>query len=221
MLGSNRFTDFFARMPSAPPPSPRKERRPWSAEDLFKGPEVVRTLGDTGRTFSESVCEQLGLHPNQYENVVFQRCLYRKARLLRPLLKCYNRNFFAPDRDFIRRVGKSAGAKNCCGNWTNFIITRKTAPGYGAGSICAFLPKAREIGPGSHARTRAQAPPETAFRPRTNSSAGLGLRSAKAKKLREFANGGGGLVPPAQAARDNNETAARTGSALGSTWPTS
>jgi hypothetical protein len=48
----------------------------------------------------------LGLHPNQYENAVFQRCLYRKARLLRPLLQFYNRNFFAPDRDFIRRVGK-------------------------------------------------------------------------------------------------------------------
>lgn len=106
MLGSNRFTDFFARMPSAPPPSPRKDRRPWSVEDLFNGTEAIRTLGDTGRSFSESVCEQLGLHPNQYENVVFQRCLYRKALILSPLLRCYNRNFFAPDHDFIRRVGQ-------------------------------------------------------------------------------------------------------------------
>jgi len=106
MLGSNRFTDFFARMPSAPPPSPRKDRRPWSAEDLLNGIETIHTSGDTGRSFSENVCEQWGLHPNQYENAVIQRCLYRKARFLRPLLQCYNRNFFAPDREFVRRVGK-------------------------------------------------------------------------------------------------------------------
>ena len=106
MLGSNRFTDFFARMPSAPPPSSRKDQRPRSVEDLFNGTEAIRTLDDTGRSFAESVCEQFGLHPNQYENVVFRRCLYRKALVLRPLLQCYNRNFFAPDHDFIRRVGK-------------------------------------------------------------------------------------------------------------------
>ncbi|HTZ21581.1 MAG TPA: hypothetical protein VMC06_11935 [Opitutaceae bacterium] len=48
----------------------------------------------------------MGLHPNQYENTVLRLCLYRKALVLRPLLQCYNRNYFAPDRDFIRRVGK-------------------------------------------------------------------------------------------------------------------
>ena len=85
---------------------PRKDRRPWRAEDLFHGTEAIHTLGDTGRSFSESVCEQLGLHPNQYENEVIQRCLYGKARVLRPLLQFYNRNFFAPDHEFVRRVGK-------------------------------------------------------------------------------------------------------------------
>ena len=106
MLGSNRFTDFFARMPSAPPPSPRKDRRPWRADDLFPATEVTHAWDVTGRSFAESVCEQLGLHPNQYEEAVFRRCLYRKARVLRPLLQCCNRSFFAPDHDFVRRVGK-------------------------------------------------------------------------------------------------------------------
>jgi len=106
MLGSNRLIEFFAQMPSAPPPTPRKDRRPWRAEDLLHGIEAIPTAGDTGKSFSESVCEKLGLHPNQYENEVLQRCLYGKARALRPLLQFYNRNFFAPDRDFVRRVGK-------------------------------------------------------------------------------------------------------------------
>jgi hypothetical protein len=48
----------------------------------------------------------LGLHPNQYENEVVNRCLYGKARVLRPLLKFYNRNFFSPDHEFVRRIGK-------------------------------------------------------------------------------------------------------------------
>ena len=106
MLGSNRFTDFFARMPSTPPPARRTERRPWLAEDLFDSGGATQTWEETGRSFADSVCEQLGLHPNQYEEAVFQRCLYRKARFLRPLLQRCNRNFFAPDRDFIRRIGK-------------------------------------------------------------------------------------------------------------------
>ncbi len=106
MLGSNRFTDFFARMPSTPPPPRHRERHSWLTEDIFGDAEGIHTWGDMGRSFSESVCENLGLHPNQYEEAVLQRCLYRKARLLRPLLQRYNRNFFAPDREFVRRVGK-------------------------------------------------------------------------------------------------------------------
>jgi hypothetical protein len=106
MLGSNRFADFFARMPSAPPSSRRVDRRPWLAEDIFGSTGVTHARRDAGRSFADCVCEQLGLHPNQYEEAVFQRCLYRKARVLRPLLQCCNRNFFTPDRDFVRRIGK-------------------------------------------------------------------------------------------------------------------
>jgi hypothetical protein len=106
MLGSNRFTDFFTQMPSAPPAMPRKDRRPVRDEEPFHGTETAHAFSDTGRSFSESVCERLGLHPNQYENEVFQQCLYGKARILRPLLQFYNRNFFEADRDLVRRVGK-------------------------------------------------------------------------------------------------------------------
>ena len=106
MLGSNRFIDFFAQMPPTPPAMPSKDQRPWRAEDLFHGTEIIQALDDQGRSFSESVCEKLGLHPNQYENEVVNRCLYGKARVLRPLLKFYNRNFFSPDHEFVRRIGK-------------------------------------------------------------------------------------------------------------------
>jgi len=106
MLGTNRLTDFFAQMPSAPPPTPRKDRRPWRGDDLFPATDVIHTWSDTGKSFADCVCEQLGLHPNQYENEVIQRCLYGKARVLRPLLQFCNRNFFAPDHEFVRRVGK-------------------------------------------------------------------------------------------------------------------
>ena len=106
MLGSNRFNDFFTRVPSAPPPSRRVESRPWLTEDVFGHTEGIPTWDDMGRSFSERVCENLGLHPNQYEDAVLRRCLYRKARILRPLLQGCNRNFFSPDRDFVRRIGK-------------------------------------------------------------------------------------------------------------------
>ena len=107
MLGPNRFAEFFARAPSTPPPSRRKDRSPWRAEDLFESTstEASPASDETGRSFAESVCEQLGLHPNQYENEVFRRCLYPKARALLPLLQFYNPSFFAPDRDLVRRVG--------------------------------------------------------------------------------------------------------------------
>ena len=85
---------------------PRKDRRPVRDEEPFHGNETANALSDTDRSLSDRICEKLGLHPNQFENEVFQRCLYGKARVLRPLLQIYNRNFFGADRDFVRRIGK-------------------------------------------------------------------------------------------------------------------
>jgi len=85
---------------------PRKDRRLVRDEEPFHGTETAHALSDTDRSLSDRICEKLGLHPNQFENEVFQRCLYGKARVLRPLLQIYNRNFFEPDHDFVRRIGK-------------------------------------------------------------------------------------------------------------------
>ena len=85
---------------------PRKDRRPGRDEESFHSIATAHAVSDMDRSLSDRICEKLGLHPNQFENEVFQRCLYGKARVLRPLLQIYNHNFFEADRDFVRRIGK-------------------------------------------------------------------------------------------------------------------
>jgi hypothetical protein len=179
MLESNRFTEFFARLPSAPPLASRKDRRPWSAADLFDGTEAIRTLGDAGRTFSECVCEYLGLHPNQYENTVFRLCLYRKALALHPLLQRYDRNFFAPDHDFIRRVGKARRREELLRELDEFYYHPKNGGWLRRRFSCRvsgrkLVALAREVMPELHSRSSV----EDYFPPADKRSARLGPQSA-------------------------------------------
>jgi len=178
-------------------------------------------IGDTGRTFSESVCEQLGLHPNQYENAVFQRCLYRKARLLRPLLQFYNRNFFAPDRDFIRRVGKIRRREELLRELDEFYYPQKRPLAAAPVQSAHLLPEARGAGPGSYART-----PRPKLRRKRPSARGRIVAPGWAQNQRRPRNCASSRTAaaawcPRRRRRETTMRRRRGRSALGSTWPTS
>jgi hypothetical protein len=57
-------------------------------------------------TFAMRFCTHRGLKLEEYEEAIFQRALYRRARVLRPLLEKIS-DYFAPDRAFIAMVGRA------------------------------------------------------------------------------------------------------------------
>ncbi|MFA5263492.1 MAG: hypothetical protein WC378_06670 [Opitutaceae bacterium] len=65
---------------------------------------TVQRANVQGITFAERACYHFSIQQSQYEETVLWQCLYWKARFLRPLLQYFDRNFFAPDRDFVRRM---------------------------------------------------------------------------------------------------------------------
>jgi hypothetical protein len=56
-------------------------------------------------TFAEAFCRRHALAPGEFEAAVLRGALYPMARVLRPLL-ALDRDYFAPDRDFVRGVGR-------------------------------------------------------------------------------------------------------------------
>ena len=60
----------------------------------------------TDKTFAELYCEQHELRPEQYESVVLRRASYPHARLLAPLIKLLDPEYFVADLDFVRSVAR-------------------------------------------------------------------------------------------------------------------
>lgn len=56
-------------------------------------------------SFAETFCAKHQVHPAQYETTVLRLTLHRAARVLYPLLNL-NPGYCAPDRGFIRSVGR-------------------------------------------------------------------------------------------------------------------
>jgi hypothetical protein len=57
-------------------------------------------------TFAEVFCQHYQIAPENYERAMFWRCLHRRACLLVPLLRATSSDYFAPDMDLIRAVGR-------------------------------------------------------------------------------------------------------------------
>ena len=105
MFDYNRLRDFPSR-PVPPPSIHRNKRNTRCTENPDHAYEkAYEPDGWEGKTFAECLCERMRIFPDQYEEFVMNRCLYRQALVFRPLLLRYNRNFFAPDMDFVRRIG--------------------------------------------------------------------------------------------------------------------
>jgi hypothetical protein len=56
-------------------------------------------------TFAEKFCARHRISPAEYENEMLRLSLYLPGKFLRPLLSS-KANYFAPDREFVRAVGK-------------------------------------------------------------------------------------------------------------------
>ena len=64
-----------------------------------------RSLGMESPTFAEKFCARHRIAPADYEKEMLRVSLYFPGKLLRRLLGS-EANYFAPDREFIRAVGK-------------------------------------------------------------------------------------------------------------------
>lgn len=57
------------------------------------------------KTFAELFCSHRRLHPQQYHEVMFRCCLYRRTLIFRHLLAVFSRSYFEADHELISRVG--------------------------------------------------------------------------------------------------------------------
>ena len=58
------------------------------------------------QAFVTTFCQQHGLTPVQFNDVVFRKALFPHARLLAPVILKIAPRYFEPDFDFVRNVGE-------------------------------------------------------------------------------------------------------------------
>ena len=56
-------------------------------------------------------CERFKCSPEEYEELAFRKCLPWYARILAPVIRLINANFFAEDFKFIRYLGTATGGR--------------------------------------------------------------------------------------------------------------
>jgi hypothetical protein len=61
-------------------------------------------------TFAEKFCERHGVPSARYVDVMFWRCLHRRAWPVAPLLRWLAPEFFAPDLELVRGLGRMSSA---------------------------------------------------------------------------------------------------------------
>lgn len=75
-------------------------------------------MSDWSKSFKDAYCERYRCAPGRFVIRVFKGGLYRRARLLGPLVMLINRRFFRLDIDLINEVGATR-------SWSdfNFVIS--------------------------------------------------------------------------------------------------
>lgn len=61
--------------------------------------------------FSGQFCRQFKVSPDRYRAAVLKRTLYPAARMLRPVLRLIDRDYFSADQDYIDSVGRIQRAR--------------------------------------------------------------------------------------------------------------
>ena len=115
---------------------------PGQREPAHDAQEVVAGLGGfganpatlRGRRF-EKLCrslvrrERFGCPPAEYEERAFWACLYWHAKLLAPLLRRLNPDFFKQDFSFIHYAGEASGLREVRANMADFQDTNSAHRG--------------------------------------------------------------------------------------------
>lgn len=61
-------------------------------------------------TFAELYCRHYGVAAKNFERSMFWRCLHRRAWPLVAVVRIFNRDYFAPDMELIRDLGRRTQA---------------------------------------------------------------------------------------------------------------
>ena len=74
------------------------------------------------RTFGELFCERYHLPPESYAREMLRRTLYRRARVVAPVIRFFSPGFFDADHDFVRGVGLIRSPEDLDGEVTDFHL---------------------------------------------------------------------------------------------------
>ena len=77
-------------------------------------------------TFSELFCERHHIAPDRYVRAMFWRCLHRRAWVLVPFIRFVDDDYFSPDYDLIRGVGRITKASELAGELADFYSHPKS-----------------------------------------------------------------------------------------------
>lgn len=75
-------------------------------------------------------CQRYGCSPSEYDSRAFRKCLYFHAKLVAPVIRRLNPEFFAPDLKFIRDLGESIGRREATAEALNYQDMNKARPGF-------------------------------------------------------------------------------------------
>ena len=70
--------------------------------------------------FQSLFCQRFQCPASEYEARAFKKCLYWHARLLAPVMRMLNRDFFTEDFKFIRYLGESTSLRETTADLMNF-----------------------------------------------------------------------------------------------------
>ena len=72
------------------------------------------------KNFKILFCERFGYPISKYQAAAFKKCLYGRAKLIAPLIRILDRNFFAQDLKFIQILGESRHAEEARSDLLDF-----------------------------------------------------------------------------------------------------
>ena len=83
---------------------------------------VLEKMTSPQRTFGELFCERYHVPPESYAREMLRRTLYRRARMIAPVIRFFFPRFFAADLDFVRGVGLIKRAEDLGDEVTEFHL---------------------------------------------------------------------------------------------------
>ena len=75
-------------------------------------------------------CERFHCPPEEFEKRAFRSCLYWRARLLAPLIRKFWPDFFNPDFELIRYLGKTPGRRDAVNEMAAYMEFIRTNGGF-------------------------------------------------------------------------------------------